>query len=237
MPTPDVEALALYSRKALDLQAAKLTDDYYYASLPLCVIDAVFSIGVRYESVRRTVRNWCEAQDPKWELYGRPGKSPPHQMDEFVALLSKHDSPSLAESLFKNRQRTSTRSGILKAEAVFRFAKTLLEGCIMTLGDTEDDAKNERVRKKIEQIEGQKSGISFDYFLMLAGSDDFVKADRMICRFVSAALKRENVIPQQAKSLVKEAATQLKSDFPHITPRLLDYAIWSHQRKIRQESV
>lgn len=237
MPTLDVETLVLYSRKTLDLQAAKLTDDYYYASLPLCVIDAVFSIGVRYESVQRTVRNWCEAQDPKWELHGRPGKSPPHQMDEFVAVLSKHGTRSLAESIFKNRQRTSTRSGILKAEAVFRFAKTLLEGGIMTLGDTEDDARNERVAKKIEQIEGQRSGISFDYFLMLAGSDDFVKADRMICRFVSAALKRENVIPQQARLLVKEAATQLKSHFPLVTPRLLDYAIWSYQRKIKQESV
>ena len=29
---------------------ATFSDEDYYASLPLCVIDAVFSIGVRYET-------------------------------------------------------------------------------------------------------------------------------------------------------------------------------------------
>ena len=33
------------------LEASTLAEEYRYASLPLCVVDAVFSIGVRYTSM------------------------------------------------------------------------------------------------------------------------------------------------------------------------------------------
>lgn len=36
-----------YCEKVLDLETAKLPAEYYYTSVPLYVIDAVFSIGVR----------------------------------------------------------------------------------------------------------------------------------------------------------------------------------------------
>ena len=39
----------------LPLAGARLSDEYYYDSLPQCVIDAVYSIGVNYKSTRNTV--------------------------------------------------------------------------------------------------------------------------------------------------------------------------------------
>ena len=48
-----------YCEKVLDLETAKLPEEYYYTSVPLCVIDAVFSIGVRYEGVKNTVKKYC----------------------------------------------------------------------------------------------------------------------------------------------------------------------------------
>lgn len=41
----------------------EVAEQYGYASLPLCVIDSVFSIGVRYESVRNVIerRSTCPA--------------------------------------------------------------------------------------------------------------------------------------------------------------------------------
>jgi hypothetical protein len=44
------------------------------------------------------------------------------------------------------------------------------------------------VRAEVQRIPGQRSGISFAYFLMLARSDDMVKPDRMIRRFVGRAM-------------------------------------------------
>ena len=60
-----------------DLSSADLTlpDEYRYASLPLCVIDAVYSIGVTYEVTRRTVTRWCEAMPSNLIFISGPSKT------------------------------------------------------------------------------------------------------------------------------------------------------------------
>jgi len=54
-----VERLADYI-EAIGLVPAEDTEAYRYASLPLCVIDAVFSIGVKYETTVATVGRVCD---------------------------------------------------------------------------------------------------------------------------------------------------------------------------------
>ena len=54
-----VERLADYI-EAIGLVPAEDTEAYRYASLPLCVIDAVFSIGVKYETTMATVGRVCD---------------------------------------------------------------------------------------------------------------------------------------------------------------------------------
>jgi hypothetical protein len=56
----DIEMAAAYADRVLPLATARLGDEYFYQSLPLCVIDAVFSIGVRYGGVQRVVARYCE---------------------------------------------------------------------------------------------------------------------------------------------------------------------------------
>mgnify|MGYP003466554474 CR=1 FL=1 len=62
-PAPSDEEAALVLRACRELLASaevvELGDEYFYASLPLCVIDAVYSIGVRYGSVRNVIRRYC----------------------------------------------------------------------------------------------------------------------------------------------------------------------------------
>jgi hypothetical protein len=69
---------------------------------------------------------------------------------------------------------------------------------------------------------------------MLAGSDNFVKADRHIRNFVSAALGLQTCVePQKAEELLVEAIEILKnSGFQKFTPRLLDYLIWNYQKSL-----
>lgn len=52
----DVSKLANYCRVKLDLSDIQMPDEYGYSSLPLCIIDAVFSVGVTYTSTRNTVK-------------------------------------------------------------------------------------------------------------------------------------------------------------------------------------
>jgi hypothetical protein len=74
--------------------------------------------------------------------------------------------------LFANRQRTSSRSGILKAEAVYLFAKALLAAGINKFSDLRDRGKLTDAEMRVKEIPGQGSGITFKYFLMLSGEDD-----------------------------------------------------------------
>ena len=212
---------------------------YSWSRIRLCLASAVhhcavYSIGVRYiPAIPRTVQNWCLSQQPPWPVYRAEGGRQA-SVEEFIALLQGQAFKALSRNVFKNRQRTSTSSGILKAEAVFRFARVLSDFGISLLGDTEDQTKNERVEEVIRKIPGQRSGISFSYFLMLAGSDNFVKADRMLCRFVAEAIGAPRPVSSKtAETLVLAASSHLKQEFPDLTPRLLDHAIWNYQRQTR----
>jgi hypothetical protein len=49
--TADHKIVAEYASRLLALSDARLGNEYYYNSISFCVIDAVFSIGVRYGSV------------------------------------------------------------------------------------------------------------------------------------------------------------------------------------------
>jgi hypothetical protein len=127
------------SASLTNLETAVLPEAYYYSSLPLCVIDAVYSIGVNYESTRRTVSTWCEAQTPPWRrVCNELAERGDHTMAEFVELLTQTSAEELANSVFKNKQRTSTKNGILKAEAISLFAKVLVDSKIENFSDTEE---------------------------------------------------------------------------------------------------
>jgi hypothetical protein len=123
----EVLAIAEYARKVLPLSSAKLSDEYFYQSLPLCIIDAIFSIGVKYESTREVVRRYCEHTSQRRIRTGVdfPPQTEQESVSSFCARPEQSDLISMAESVYQNRQRTSARSGILKAEAVLKFAKVL----------------------------------------------------------------------------------------------------------------
>jgi hypothetical protein len=137
----------------------------------------------------------------------------------------------MAEEIYCNRQRTSTRSGILKAEAVFIFAKALRDYGGIYLQDVPGLINNYRFHRAIKKIPGQASGISLQYFWMLSGSNDFVKPDRMMTRFLQSALGREVTI-NEIQGLAVNACGLLNAEFKHLTPRLLDYEIWKYQSNI-----
>ena len=46
--------------------SVKLPREYSYKSLPMALVDAVFSIGVKYRAVENTVEHFCLYQSPGW---------------------------------------------------------------------------------------------------------------------------------------------------------------------------
>jgi len=136
----------------------------------------------------------------------------------------------MAAEIFQNHQRISLKSGILKAEAVFLFANALLYSSINDFVDLSPD-KLKDAEEKILSLPGQKSGISFEYFKMLAGDDNLIKPDRMVQRFVKDALAIDKEPKSQETAvLVTQAARALKTSNERWSLLNLDYAIWEHQR-------
>lgn len=216
---------------ATKLPKTTLPDEYKYASLPLCIIDAVFSIGVRYETTQATVERFC--RNTGWRKFaesreerGAGANSNRDLLDLFEGLSGE----DLAISFFGNRQRTSAKSGILKAEAVRLFAAALREAKIENFADL-TPSSIELSEALVLNLPGQSSGISFDYFQMLAGNDNLVKPDRMVQRFVAQAVGMPSEpSPRLTGALVRLAARELSSRGYSWTPLSLDYAIWVHQR-------
>jgi len=129
-----------------------------------------------------------------------------------------------------------THSGILKAEAVILAAETLVRHGIVDLSSwrSADEATLKAAERDFRAIKGQGTGVSWKYLSMLAGDDDKVKPDRMVVRYVEAALGREGVSPEEAAELLVAAAAVLPETHGYpstLTARQLDSAVWNVARK------
>lgn len=228
-PTNEVDRLVQHIRKTLGNLDAPLLDDEWYSSLALCVIGAVYSIGVRWESVEAAISNFC-----RWAHWEKDLPKAPREytISEFITLLDSfnRDWEKMADEAFSNRQRTSTRGGILKAEAVFKFAKVLKQYGIEKYEDIPAQGLNYKIAADIQSITGQGSGLSYKYFLMLAGNTREVKGDRMVTRFVGEAVGSTGISGEEAEELVRAAATALQPEHPSLTAYKLDNLIWNYQR-------
>ncbi len=226
---PPVARLADYIEQT-ELNVPKLAAEYRYASLPLCVVDAVFSIGVRYTSTQKVVSNLCEFAGWMRFVTSREARGAgEYGIGDLILMFDEFGIEGMVERAFQNRQRTSSRSGILKAEAVLLYCRALTEAGINDFPDL-DAERREYAEAIILGLPGQSSGIAFDYFMMLAGDDNLIKPDRMVQRYVGCALGLESVPqPRQAAILVRLAAKELRQRGRHWTPLSLDHAIWKHQ--------
>jgi hypothetical protein len=228
----DVQLLARHAASNLPLDTARLGDEYFYQSLPLCVIDAVYSIGVRYDCVAAVVERYCRQfglRKTRGDRKEMPPNNEQESVTEFCERLEPFTPEQLATEVFQNRQRTSARAGILKAEAVIRFAAVLKNAEVNFFRDIPKFLIRPEPMREIMNIPGQRSGISLKYFLMLAGNEGQIKPDRMVLRFLEDAIGRAVSI-SDAESLIAATSEKLSHQYPELTPRLLDHEIWRYQR-------
>ncbi|MFC1516738.1 hypothetical protein ACFL7E_08285 [Thermodesulfobacteriota bacterium] len=233
----DIKKMSVYCDRVLDLKGARLGDMHYYQSLSFCVIEAVFSINVRYESTQNTVIKYCNYFNLK-RIRKNRHSIPPIKAQEpielFVKRFERHGIDMFTEKIFNNRQRTSTTSGILKSEAVYRFAQILKKYGVNYFQDVPEVIAKTDFENDIRSIPGQKSGISLNYFYMMSGADDLIKPDRHVLNFVNTGLgKRLNL--HVAENVVYETYQTLKLKYPHLTARLLDNVIWNYQRALAKK--
>lgn len=191
-------------------------NDYGYKSLVFCVINSVYSIGAKYASTKAVVERFAN-------YLGKTLKSE-YLISEFITTFGSFDIDLLADEIFKNRQRTSTSNGILKAEAVVHFIKVLNNHGIETTDDLLNYKDKNSLIYDIKKIKGQGKGLTYDYVMMLSGDVDSFKPDRHIINFFTEYL---NLVDQS--NLEKEFRNQLdivKKTYPSMNIRTLDSSIW-----------
>lgn len=129
-PNPvDLARVAASCLRSLPITNGRLGDEYYYQSLPLCIVDAVFSIGVRYEGVRSVVTRYCDFFGVRKCRHNDFGSLPPQEEQESVTRFCQRFEEAglerMTADVFRNQQRTSPRGGVLKTAAVHQFASVL----------------------------------------------------------------------------------------------------------------
>lgn len=141
MSASPVSKLADHIEK-IGLEELTLVEEYRYASLPLCVVDAVFSIGVRYSSTQKVVENLCHYTG--WSRFATSRdtrEAGERQISDLIRAFDKGGVKYMAERVFQNRQRTSAQSVILKAEAVLLYCQALADAGINNFKDLTQDRR------------------------------------------------------------------------------------------------
>ena len=217
------------------LETLSLSESYFYDSLPLCLIDAVFSIGVKYTSTQNVVRRYCAYFGLQEFNHDRSNTQNRHTIPELVANLENAGIEKCADEIFCNHQRTSSQNGILKAEAVLRIARILQRYGVETFEDLNLHGLSDDAEAEIRNVPGQKSGLALSYFYMLAGDDSLAKPDRHILRFINQYTGQTPTV-QEAQKILKQTVQHLNKTYPQLTVRLLDYAIWEHMAQGKQNA-
>lgn len=220
MPTDasTVDLVVAHSREVLGNPSDWRNPEGYPDSLALCLIDAIYSLGIGYDShVVPVLTKYREHRR------GEGADANSDTVDDLLGVFDRLGGAEAFASQIGTQHRTSTHPGApLKAEAVEKAALLLVDHGVQTPADLLA-ADPDKVKQAWRLLPGQRSSTTgWRYLLLLAGADE-VKPDRMILRFVADAVG-ETVSTSYAGALVAATATRLG-----VPVRVLDHAIWRWQ--------
>lgn len=220
----DIQLLMTAIEARLPPRAQWSTPDGYPDSLALCVIDAIQSMGVRYQAVVNVVDRYQQFRKDG------AGQADADDLSDLAATFRELGGPDEWAQRIGNRHRTSTAPGApLKAAVILKAATDMPGLSVKTTHDlrraASDAALWSAAKSQWTSWPGQRSGISWHYLNMLAGVPG-VKPDRMIRRFVTRALvvKQSSLTDGHLVDIVRAAAHEIG-----VSPSVLDHAIWRRE--------
>jgi hypothetical protein len=204
-----------------------------WVSLSLCIADAVWSIGAHYDDVvvplvRNLATDFGVAQ---------PTVPTSHRLGVDPLPLTRLAGLSVEELIRStNRQNTSTRGGIRKADAVLRHIRVFLDHDVGDLAEAialfGDEKRFAGVNSDLRAIPGEGAhAVRRDYLWMLIGQDDRIKPDRMALRW----FKRHGVVvdPVGARDVIRDLVPIISARLKRtVTAWEIDHALWLAGREL-----
>lgn len=207
-----------------------------WVSLTFAITDAVWSISADYDAVvvplvRRKLAAKFGVDQPTMPATDPIGDDPVP-----VTLLTELSLEEL--TALTNRQRTSTRGGILKADAVLRYARIFTDHGVTTMRDAielfGDTPRFDAIDSTLRQVPGEGGdGVRRGYLWMIIGKDDLIKPDRMVLRW----LDHEGVTadPSRARRIVEQLIPEVSRNLDRpVSAWEIDHAMWNAGRALKQ---
>jgi hypothetical protein len=221
--TADVALLVERIISEVAPEPAEFVNPPGYAHISLALVDAVYSIRLRYSGVRRVVAAYCQASgtlDQRLAARSEPGFRE-RGLDHLLDLAGASTDQELADRVFGgSRSRTHGR---LKADVCVEAAQRLRAAGVTCSGDLRNRASEAEVRQAWTGIYGL-GWITWQYFCALTSIDE-LKPDVMLTRFVAKTLGRR-VGAVETDELLVRVWEALLPRHPELTKRALDHTIW-----------
>lgn len=219
----DVDNLVATCRELFGDESRWIEGRGYPDSLALCIMDSIWSTGPTYQSVLNVVARYSAFRLTNGGLADGDGT------EELLDTFEKVGGSDAFANLVKNHKPAHTHPGaLLKAEIVRQTAAVLSGMGITTMADVRaeyaQDQHLTRIKKVWLSLPSQSSGVTFNYFVILAGYQS-VKPDRMINRFIEkhTGLTSRQIGVNQATDMIRRVADAYPTQ-----ARKLDHVIWRH---------
>jgi hypothetical protein len=164
-----------------------------WTSLSACVLDAVWSVGTDHDRVVvPLIRRVLESAATGPLLADAPLSADSHPLPR---LLTRFPDEQTLETAAQNRQRTSTRGGVTKADAALRYARTLVAHGILGVEDLPrllvDQALWSRLDRALSRIPGEgQQGARRSHFWTLCDAGETVRPEAALPQSIGAADQR-----------------------------------------------
>ncbi len=189
-------------------------EEYLYEHLSLCVVDAVFSINAKYESVKNIIKR-IRMLDVLSSLLG-------------FKAWTDGQSDSVLETKYFNRSKIAQR---LKVDILKDFVKILLKFKFYKKSDFINFINRQELENELKGIRGIGE-TTISYFFMLSGDENTIKPDRHVKKFIADGLNipLNQVNEDYARNILEKVLSHLKKENNLLSLRSLDHLIWNFQR-------
>lgn len=190
---------------------------YGYKSLPICLIDCVYSLRAKYYSVTiPVVQRYADA------FLGGNMYSAADTISQFIHHMDEIGHQAFADNVVKNHQKLG--GNIPKEEVCYKLAQYLRYLHIETLEDFQKFESPEFLEIVIKAVKGLGDA-GTNYLFMLAGDADRCKPDVHIHHCIKDACGC-NISNEDCQTLFTDAVAIMREKHPGLTVRMLDGIIW-----------